>query len=707
MTSTAPLGALAASGSLQSDHVNYLILRYLQESGHENAAEALYRDWRRSAEHRDPESYPFARAVQRRELVSIVQQGLALDELRASVGKNERQFRFTTATVDDDRTSTRGDHVRPLSRGRKSIVTAMRAPDEFPAPPSKRQRRSEGSEGALTNGGMMDLDGDSSVDADDTFATASPGLESETEDMVERYDSMEIGTQTETKTTKTTSLCWTIDKSGAKLMRALWNPNASSPENARTLLTVGESLSRLHLLPASSDGSALLHHSDNEIVDAHSTVTAAAWHPAGHSFVCAIDTLRPILPDRGGSIVQDATTEEACIHETKIIGHSIIKGNFLFPFGKYRSESPSYIVRMSYDPFGKFLMVVESDGVDSSITVWRTETSIQDGQETVSDPYACGRLRGKIRDAMWQWRDNYGYGIIAHGDAKVEFTLKEYHSGQDLGGLATSLHNLWVRDYTELAPEKRSVKLIHVADSRSSVRVNTTPQTDDLGFGTVDVIFPERHYDRWTQPVWPISMLGDFADVALRQTPDYGIDDSVAVLAIAYQEGFCTFHTLSIYQPFHARSVYLPKLTNMKRPQPTFWLASGPVLAVAFSPSGAHLAVAGTDVMEVWVTRDLMHLVISDEEEVDNDKPLSKEADDEESLDKEKGEKRPAPPSIVSWSRPTARKTPIGDGEVREVSEPSLEWSADGQAVVFSARNEVSLVIFPPRGACSISLDMN
>ena len=86
---------MAQSGALSSDHINYLILRYLQESGHENTARAFYRDWHRPREYRDPEDLPFTPTVHRYELVSVIQDGLVHDELQARVGRNERRFRWT------------------------------------------------------------------------------------------------------------------------------------------------------------------------------------------------------------------------------------------------------------------------------------------------------------------------------------------------------------------------------------------------------------------------------------------------------------------------------------------------------------------------------------------------------------------------------------------------------------------------------------
>ncbi|KAJ5606488.1 hypothetical protein N7510_009269 [Penicillium lagena] len=67
---------------LTSHHVNYLIWRYLQESGHGEAAVSLQRAW-----FPDPQSLPFAPYIKTHALVSLVQKGLQYRELESSIDK--------------------------------------------------------------------------------------------------------------------------------------------------------------------------------------------------------------------------------------------------------------------------------------------------------------------------------------------------------------------------------------------------------------------------------------------------------------------------------------------------------------------------------------------------------------------------------------------------------------------------------------------
>ncbi|KAJ5762175.1 uncharacterized protein N7511_005557 [Penicillium nucicola] len=71
-----------AQPDLTSHHVNYLIWRYLQESGHGDAAVSLQRAW-----YPDPQTLPFAPYIKTHALVSLVQKGLQYHELQSSLDK--------------------------------------------------------------------------------------------------------------------------------------------------------------------------------------------------------------------------------------------------------------------------------------------------------------------------------------------------------------------------------------------------------------------------------------------------------------------------------------------------------------------------------------------------------------------------------------------------------------------------------------------
>ena len=258
-----------ASGALCSDHVNYLILRYLQEAGHENAATAFWRDWHRLPEFKDPEQYPFARTVQRGELINVIQDGLHHDELIARVKKNERRFLFTQVVTREGAVG-RGSVVengvvgarsaegsRPGSSGKRKEgrVVGRRVQEEFPTPAPKRIRRSDGSEGVHLNGDAMDIDAESgSPDGDvDDAELASPGEGEEVEivEVPERYDSMDAAVQAAPEAgPPTKTMYWKIDKPDAIVSHSAFSPAIKSEtDSTHTLLTIGDSLCRFYQVP--------------------------------------------------------------------------------------------------------------------------------------------------------------------------------------------------------------------------------------------------------------------------------------------------------------------------------------------------------------------------------------------------------------------------------------------------------------------------
>ncbi|KAL1956296.1 hypothetical protein VTO42DRAFT_7469 [Malbranchea cinnamomea] len=71
-----------APGALTSHHVNYLIWRYLQESGHGEAAVMLQRAW-----NPDPQNLPFAPHIKTHALVTLIQKGLQYHELEQLIDR--------------------------------------------------------------------------------------------------------------------------------------------------------------------------------------------------------------------------------------------------------------------------------------------------------------------------------------------------------------------------------------------------------------------------------------------------------------------------------------------------------------------------------------------------------------------------------------------------------------------------------------------
>ena len=242
-------------GALSSDHVNYLVLRYLQEAGHGNAAKALYKDWNRANEYRDPEGLPFAPTIKQNELVSIVQDGLFHDQLQATVTKSGRRYKFLEAQESRPTSSQQpsSESRAQTSVRRMSSYAQPQDRDDFPTPAPKRARRSNGSEGYI-NGDPMEVDKRGQDDADSVSETGEPDrTQSETEpNLVDDEPPVEVssaGTQTDKKTKmRTSTMYWTLDKpESTSVLHTMWSPQ---PGMTTRLLTVGESLCRLYNVPS-------------------------------------------------------------------------------------------------------------------------------------------------------------------------------------------------------------------------------------------------------------------------------------------------------------------------------------------------------------------------------------------------------------------------------------------------------------------------
>lgn len=242
-------------GALGSDHVNYLILRYLQESGHENAAKALYQDWNRETEYGDPESLPFAPVVNQHELVNIIQDGLYYDQIQASVANTNRRFKLIEARASRPTSSHQPSSESRIqqSNRRMSTFAQTHEREDFPTPAAKRVRRSNASD-AHVNGDAMEVD--KSVQGDDDSPSAEPDrAQSETEPATAEdevpIETSSSATQTDKKAkTITETVYWSLDKNEpASILHTMWNPQ---PAMTTGLLTVGESLCRLYEIPMSA-----------------------------------------------------------------------------------------------------------------------------------------------------------------------------------------------------------------------------------------------------------------------------------------------------------------------------------------------------------------------------------------------------------------------------------------------------------------------
>ncbi|KAI9664315.1 MAG: hypothetical protein M1831_002248 [Alyxoria varia] len=103
------------SAALNSDHVNYLIWRYLQERGYGKSAIQLSREWGIEK----PQQLPFAEAVKPHTLISMLQDGLAYDSISASVSHNVRNSASQSADNDSARANNKRYKFMDSSKKRR------------------------------------------------------------------------------------------------------------------------------------------------------------------------------------------------------------------------------------------------------------------------------------------------------------------------------------------------------------------------------------------------------------------------------------------------------------------------------------------------------------------------------------------------------------------------------------------------------------
>ncbi len=649
--------------------MNYLIFRYLQEAGHENTATAFHHDWHRTAEYRDPENYPFAPVVRRNELISVIQRGLHHDDLEARTKKNQARFTFTrvTSRVDfGDRPrdaeavengaappgSAAGAASRPASAAkRKARPSLAHIPQQdFPTPPPKRQRRSEGSEGVHLNGDAMEVDAasPSAADADEDGDAVSPIAASEPEmtEIPERYDSMDVAVQTEIKTgPKTSTMYWKVDMPQSTIYHSAFNPSAGSG-NANTLMTVGELLCRFYQVPENAENAQQVSIVDEPSLPLNSVVTASAWHPNGHVVALAADT-----------IGDEADSEQSA--QQLVFAHDCSAGTSLDHIDALLLEPQGIALALRYSPNGSRLAVLRTNLKGGSITIYDTSNSDDAQVEAI----AWSVSEQPALDVAWI--DPATYIAVGENGLVETSHLATNHSSQDESLQVEGKKSAGISAIV-------AQRLPEDEQSRTFDKVRYAPWCDT----TVLVSDQSRRL--------VICHRGNSSSPELHFVTSVDLDDQLTaiafqpimvttkkhtgILATTFEDGSCVLHSCTppVDKPTETTtSEQVQKLF-------TLYLEASPALALAWSLDGAYLAVAGMDLVQVWKIETLI-------------------ARDPERVEKKHGATHKA---LVTWrpdSNAAGRRNGEHDEPARALSEPSLSWSADGESLAFAVDREVSL----------------
>ncbi|EME49893.1 hypothetical protein DOTSEDRAFT_68634 [Dothistroma septosporum NZE10] len=657
----------SAAAALHSDHVNLLIFRYLQESGFESAAHALASDWHRPRECRDPESYPFAHEVRRNELVSVIQEGLHHDALQARVRKAQRKYRWTNIDAREsiERQDGRADNgagARATSNNkRKGRPAAMRPPDDFPTPVHKRQRRSEVSE-AHPNGDRdaMDVDAASAdAEGEDDPDAVSPNVQSEPEqpEVMDRYDSMDIATQTEIKTApKTSTMHWKLDKADAPIMHGSWNPSPNV-DNARLLLVAAQSSCRYYSVPDLTNDIRQIESEDDDIVPEGSTVTASIWRPDGKAAAYACEYVRgePEGEQAAVQMILERASEPESHHTCYPLGAPLIG-----PYG--------IVLNLCYSPDSRYLLAGRTREGGALLQIWKTRQPDFDAAK----PVAWRLFDKQVLDVTWISNNTFvacgeeglacKYQIDeAHGEA-AEHVLSPLSDTPDIVMTGPSemqgliSHNASIFEFhhtlDKLVIDKRLSMGVFLS-AASRVLILTSRLHDSLAKAESDS---------------RIDVPQGLTSLAIAPCNEFEYDGTVAsdagkpsLLAGAFEDGTCIVYEIKKTDEGVLKCDEAAKLA----------LQEGAAIALQWSPDGEHLAVANEELVQIWSV---------------------------ESFQPKNGVRHAADATVV-W-RPISEVDEtlgesIGDDE-KAAAEPSLSWSADGESLAFAANKQMAIIRFRP-----------
>ncbi|OQO08403.1 hypothetical protein B0A48_06273 [Cryoendolithus antarcticus] len=660
--------AAPSTTTLHSDHINYLVFRYLQESGHEQSARMFAKDWYRPREFQDAEDLPFAPAVERGELVSVIQSGLRYDELQARIGRNERQHRWNlTGDARLPRESVEGDEQwqqappqrereesRPLSSGKRKVGPrastggTARVQDDFPTPAPKRQRTGHGDDDVHVNGDRdaMDVDAASSSgneDADGEVISPAAASDDVAVTIPERYDSMDALVQTDFATgPKTSTLSFTVANPSAQIMHCKFKPS-TRPGGTDLLRVGGQNISDLYAIPEALDGPAPdIGPIELPSLKPDSIVVASAWHPTDPIYVYVVEHIEPAAGP---------------IPKQTLISHGLDLGVVEYLLEPHLLEPQGTTLHVSYSPNAEHILVLQSNLERSLVQIFKSVSEEVD-HVVRGKPEAWALIDTAVLSAEWV-SDSLIMVAGAHGMSRI---CKFHATGEDeheprsesltQHNLTTSGHDLvsGSTDWTDGRYCRSGQCLVFLSSNDRRLAITTDYDEKKLQSrdAPVDLLVDER-FD-----AVPTCMA--LADHRPRQA-----GGSPGRLAVGCEDGTCFVYSTSSGEP----DVRPAKVGMLE--------LSEPVRALAWGHETRVLAVAGVDIVRIWAVvddaRDTTRLV---------ERPL------------------------LTWRPQLVEHDVVANGDVNgdesEIGggEPALSWSADGTRLAFAVDKEVHIIYFRP-----------
>ncbi|KAF2708487.1 hypothetical protein K504DRAFT_477829 [Pleomassaria siparia CBS 279.74] len=403
--------------ALSSNVVNYLVWRYLQEAGYGNAALQLSRCWIR-----DPETLPFAKNVSQHTLVNLLQDGLWFDKLQAEAANVDQRYHFGH------------DHGRPFSVRNGALLTldqgipahqlaeaeevngAVQEPPPRKGAMKRKRAKTNGIEPRMmnpqTNGDAMDVEQNGNTHVTNSVRAESEAMASEAESPTVAeipISTLSIGQSTEIQTEKITDLApktrfdATIKEGDKVVEQTLWG--------AELLLTAGQSLLRLHLLPKDDD--SVLQNGDTNM---GGTVTTMDLNQNLPMTKFSITALCWISSDEVAVSAREELVNE--IGET-------MKINRMFKItdaGKnYQviSSTGGLVTTLRWNKEKELLLSISTDGEQGSIKIWKNNND--------SIPAWNVRTETTIFDALWISDASFvvcGIGLFQVYDVGEDLTIQ-------------------------------------------------------------------------------------------------------------------------------------------------------------------------------------------------------------------------------------------------------------------------------------------
>ncbi|KAL2009755.1 hypothetical protein VTN00DRAFT_5562 [Thermoascus crustaceus] len=551
-----------ASPDLTSHHVNYLIWRYLQESGLGEAAVMLQRAW-----NPDPQALPFAPYIKTHALVTLVQKGLQYHEIEQSLDQDGNpvpltpsKYFFGPVPLEPEKLKTRGDHgevgdglgtdqapASPASKVARDSGPVNGHLTAEPATSAKRARKSGGAErpeGAL-NGDEMEIEpngvhehasvpagspspGEFGVDAD---GDVSMGMAAEAQDQEPAPEmpptftlttGQSVGVQiTPAKAADLSPDTAVLDVAGAgHVTRTLWRPHDST-----VVAAAGDTFCSLWKLSSQRSTSAV----QEKLVESRgdtTCVSTVAWDPTGQKLAVAT------YNDLSGSITM-----------YDVHGHAVD----LLP------EVPRMITGLHWGEKGSQMVVVASDSRVSELALW--DNSIR--PDEFPPPQV---IDGSIYDLTWLG-DNQVYacgdGSVFQCDVDSSIHLSKTFS-------SSRLSTAWT--FIRCAKRANSPVVVTASSETASIWIPTHDmQLDDAHLGAITTIE--------LRPQPQIPELKQNAPIILASS---SMDGTVKIWHIDVEsKQFDCLHRLSLGP-------------------------SVPALTSSFSPDGYAIAAASENKLFIW-----------------------------------------------------------------------------------------------------------